>query len=235
MSFSSDCASGESGHRSLALQQAGHDFDARERVFHFVRDCGRHLAERHQSIAQALALFELFDLRQVLEEQRNAARAAPLVPDVRQRVADHLARRLETQLGAVGQMAQLECAVQDSHHVGMFRQHDGEVPADSPLGALDLENPRRFAVHLGDVAVSRNRQHAIPHAGDEVPEEAIGLATDGCPARGCTPWCGPPTGRGGHQGFNGERQSGVMRALHGRIKTPQGAKAMPGGTHPKCA
>ena len=111
------------GHGGLALQQPRHHFDARERVLHFVRDGGRHLAERHEAIAQALALFELLDFREVLEEQRDAGRAAVLVAHVRQRVADHFAGRLQPQLGAVGQVAQLERAVQHAHHVGMFGEH----------------------------------------------------------------------------------------------------------------
>ena len=166
-----------------------------ERVFHFVRDSGRHLAERNQPIAQALAFLELFDLREVLEEQRDAGRTAPLVTNVRQRVADHLARRFEPQLGAVGQVAQLEGAVQHPHHVRMFCQHHGEVPADGTLRSLDLENPRGFAVHFGDVAVARNRQDAVAHAPDQMTEEAVGLAPGVRSACGSTPSCGPPTGR----------------------------------------
>ena len=92
----------------LPLQQAGHDFDAGQRVLHFVRDRRRHLAERGQPVAQALALLELLDARQVLEEQRRADVAAARVLDVRQRVADHLAGVLQPQLGAVGQVRQLE-------------------------------------------------------------------------------------------------------------------------------
>ena len=131
MSFSIDCASGESATAAWRFSSAGHDFDARERVLHFVRDGGRHLAERDEPIAQALALFELLDLRQVLEEQRDAGRAAALVAHVRQRVADDLAGRLQPQLGAVGQVAQLERAVQHAHHVGVLGEHFGEVAADA--------------------------------------------------------------------------------------------------------
>ena len=58
----------------LAAQQAGHHFDAGERVLQLVRDAGGHLAERRQPIAQPLALFELLDLREVLEEHHRADR-----------------------------------------------------------------------------------------------------------------------------------------------------------------
>ena len=64
------CASGDSV--QLALEHAGHDLDAGERVLDFVRDRRGHLAERRQPVAQPLALFELLDARQVLEEQRRA-------------------------------------------------------------------------------------------------------------------------------------------------------------------
>ena len=74
MSASSDCASGRVGH--LASEQSRHDLDARQRVLQFVRDAGRHFAERGEPIAQALALFHLLDLRQVLEEQHGADGAA---------------------------------------------------------------------------------------------------------------------------------------------------------------
>ena len=94
----------------LPLEQAGHDLDAGERVLDFVRDRRRHLAERGEPVAQALALFELLDARQVLEEERRADVAPARVLDLRQRVADHLAGVLQPQLGAVGQVRQLEGA-----------------------------------------------------------------------------------------------------------------------------
>ena len=103
--------------RQLPLQEAGHDFDAGERVLHFVRDRRRHLAERREPIAQPLAFFELLDARQVLEEQRGAGDAAARVADLRQRVADDLAGALQPQLGAVGQVRQLEGAGEDAHDV----------------------------------------------------------------------------------------------------------------------
>ena len=61
----------------LPAQQAGHHFDAGQRVLQLVRDAGGHLAERGEPIAQPLALLELFDLRQILEEQHRADRRAP--------------------------------------------------------------------------------------------------------------------------------------------------------------
>ena len=73
MSASSDCASGDVG--DLAAQQAGHHLDAGQRVLHLVRDRRGHLAERREPIAQPLALLELLDPRQVLEEQRRAGQA----------------------------------------------------------------------------------------------------------------------------------------------------------------
>ena len=58
----------------LAAEQPGHHLDAGERILQLVRDAGRHLAERRQAIAQALALLQLLDLRQVLEEHHGADR-----------------------------------------------------------------------------------------------------------------------------------------------------------------
>ena len=56
----------------LALEDARHDLDAGERILDLVRDGRRHLAEGGEAIAQPLALLELFDARQVLEEERGA-------------------------------------------------------------------------------------------------------------------------------------------------------------------
>ena len=77
---------GRVGH--LPPEQAGHDLDAGERVFQLVRDAGRHLAERSEPIAESLALLELFDLGQVLEEHHRAERRAGAVLDLRQGVSD---------------------------------------------------------------------------------------------------------------------------------------------------
>ena len=76
----------------LPLQDPGHHLDAGERVLDLVRDRRRHLAERRQPVAQPLALLELLDARQILEEERRAGDAPAGVADLRQRVADDLAR-----------------------------------------------------------------------------------------------------------------------------------------------
>ena len=60
----------------LPPQQARHDLDAGQRVLQLVRDRRGHLAERGEPVAQALALLELLDAREVLEEQRDAADAS---------------------------------------------------------------------------------------------------------------------------------------------------------------
>ena len=78
MSASSDCASTESGH--LAAEQARHHLDAGERILELVRDAGGHFAERGESIAQPLALLELLDLREILEEHHGAERRAGRCP-----------------------------------------------------------------------------------------------------------------------------------------------------------
>ena len=53
----------------LAFEQARHDLNAGERVLHFVCDGGRHLAKRRQTVAKALALLELLDPGEILEEE----------------------------------------------------------------------------------------------------------------------------------------------------------------------
>ena len=58
--------------RNLAAQQAGHHLDAGERVLDLVSDDRGHLADGRQPVAKPLALFQLLDARQVLEEHRGA-------------------------------------------------------------------------------------------------------------------------------------------------------------------
>ena len=114
----------------LALEHAGHDLDARERILDLVRDGRRHLAERRQPVAQPLALFDLLDARQVLEEQRRADHPAVVVVDVRERVADRAARLAQPHLGAVGQVVAVERLLQDARDFGAVVQDFGERPAD---------------------------------------------------------------------------------------------------------
>ena len=182
---------GRVGHGFLAFQHAGHHFDAGKRIFHLVRNRGGHFAQRDEAIAQALALFELFDLRQVLEKQRYAGRSPPLVAHMRQRVPDDLTGRLQSQFGAVGQMAQLEGAVQHPDHIGMFRQHFREMAADGVLRPLELKNTLRFAVDFRDLPVAGNRQHAIAHPSHQAAEETIGFPA--LALAPCGPCVGPPT------------------------------------------
>ena len=101
-----DCAS--CGLGKLPLEDARHDFDAGERILDLVRDRRGHLAERGEAVAQPFALFELLDARQVLEEQRRAGQPPARIVDLRKRVADDLVRALQPQLGAIGQVRQVE-------------------------------------------------------------------------------------------------------------------------------
>ena len=68
----------------LALEDAGHDFDAGERILDLVRDRRGHLAERRQPVAQPLALLELLDAGEVLEEERGAGQAPARILDLRE-------------------------------------------------------------------------------------------------------------------------------------------------------
>ena len=115
MSPTSACPSAESESRRLSSPAI--DLDAGQRVLDLVRDRRRHLAERREPVAQALALLALLDQRQVLEEQRRAQRLLVVVAHVRQRVADHLPGRLQPQLGAIGQVLDLEGRGKDVNDV----------------------------------------------------------------------------------------------------------------------
>ena len=217
--------------RRLPLEQARHHFDARERVLDLVRDRGRHFAERHETVAQALALFELLDFREVLEKQRDTARSAALVFHVRQRVADHLVGRLEPQLGAVRQVAQLERAVEHAHDVRVLGEDFRKVTADGPRRSLELENSLRFRVDLGDQTVAGDRQHAVAHAGHELPKKAVGLALQRPASRGRLSGAGPWRGRLWHGQLRTAAQSSAGFPSGG--SKAQGANGVPGATRVK--
>jgi hypothetical protein len=94
--------------------------------------------QRRQAIAQALALFELLDASQVLEEERRADVAPARVLDVRQRVADHLLGVLEPHLARLGRCER-------SNALPMIRQHVGDVLRTSadrtPMSVVRASGP----------------------------------------------------------------------------------------------
>ena len=161
------------GVRHLAPQQAGHDLDAGKRILELVGDAGRHLAERRQPIAQPLALFKLFDLREVLEEHHRADYAPVVVFDPGQRVANHAAQVLQPDFGAVRQMAQLEGAGEDADDVEAALQDIGERTADVAWRPHEAEHPIRLVVHQRQHPVAPERDDAVAHAANQVSEEPI--------------------------------------------------------------
>ena len=175
----------------LTLEQARHHLDAGERVLDFVRDGGGHLAERGEPIAQPLALFELLDPGQVLEEQRRPDIAAARVLDQRECVADDLAAVLQAQLGAVGQMRNLERPGDDANNVGDLTQHFAEMPPDVAGARLQAEHAIGDLVHDRQLAVAGDGDHAVAQVPDQVLVEPVG---DDAPSGGTTP--SPGLGRG---------------------------------------
>jgi len=79
------------GHRSVALQQTGHDLDAGERVLYFVRNSRGHFVQRGQPVAESLALFELLDPRQILEIEDSTDHGVLGIDNPRDGVAEHFA------------------------------------------------------------------------------------------------------------------------------------------------
>ncbi len=157
----------------LPLQQAGHDFDAGERILDLVRNRGGHLAERREPIAQPLALFELLDARQVLEEECRAGQLTAQVAYLRQRVADHLAGALQPELGAVGQVRQLERPRHDSRQFRLVLEDAGKRLADVGRPGFEPENAVCDLVHDRDPAVARHCEDAVPEVPDEVAVEDV--------------------------------------------------------------
>ena len=158
----------------LAAQKSRHHFDASQWILQLVRDPGRHLAERSQAIAQPLALLELFDSGQVLEEQDRADRRAVIVLHLRERVADHAIEVLQSQLRAIRQMAELERAREDADDLGPLPQHVRERAPDIAGAASQSKDVVRLVVHQGERAVAAERDDAVAHAADDVAEEPIG-------------------------------------------------------------
>jgi hypothetical protein len=140
----------------------------------------RHLTERGEPIAQPFALLDLLDPRQVLEEERGAGDGPGLVVDQRQRVADHGAGRLEAEFDAVGQVVQLEGAGQHPDDVLVRAQHVGVGASEVRRIRRQREDAVRLGIHHGDGAVAGHGQHAVAHAGDHLPEEAIVEVAAGC-------------------------------------------------------
>ena len=141
----------------LAAQQSGHHLDAGERVLQLVRDARGHLAERREAIAQALALLELFDLRQVLEEQHRADRRPIVALHLRERVADHAVEVLQPRLRAVRQVAQLERAGEDAQDLGPIAQDVGERAADVVRRAARSEKIRYASAFISASVPSRRK------------------------------------------------------------------------------
>ena len=110
---------------NLAAQQTGHDLDAGERILDLVGDHGGHLSNRCKTIAQTLALLELFNAGQVLEEHGRPDHVAIVGADERERVADHLVRGLEPHLDAVRQMVQIERTGEHADDVRVIAKDGG--------------------------------------------------------------------------------------------------------------
>ena len=163
--------------RRLAAQQAGEHLDAGERILDFVRHHRRHLADGGQPIAQALALFHLFDVGQVLEKERRAHRLAVLVAHQRQRVADHRIGGLQAQFRAVGERLQLERAAEDADDVGVLMEDVGIRGADDVVAGLEREQAAGFVVENDEAALAVDGQDAIAHVRHQMAEKCVLLSS----------------------------------------------------------
>ena len=172
MSVSTVCASGDVG--NLAAQQTGHHLDAGERVLHLVRDHGRHLADGGEPVAQPLAFLELLDARQVLEEHRRADHArrrrrgrAPACSRSPCSTASAASRR-----GSAGGAGRRRRPARGPRRDDRWRTCATGCPTSSGC-AVDAEDAVGLVVDERQPAVARNGQHAVAHAGHDVPEERV--------------------------------------------------------------
>ena len=190
----------------LALEDARHDFDAGERILDLVRDGGGHLAERREPVAQPLALLELLDARQVLEEERGPGQPSARILHLRDRVADDLVRALQPQLGAVREVRQIERPGDDARHFRLALEDARERPPDVGPSRRQSQNAVGDVVHDGDRAVDGHGQHAVAEAPDQVAVEVLGRDARGRsrqPTAACEP-C-PPSPRSARPTAGAER------------------------------
>jgi hypothetical protein len=91
-----------------------------------------------------------------------------------QRVANDLAARPQPQLSAVRQIVKVERAGEHSDDVRMFLQCHRKRSADDVRASFQPENSAGFRIDRSNPAIARDDQHAIPHAEDQLAEEAVG-------------------------------------------------------------
>ena len=162
-----------------------------------------------QDDREALALLELLNARQVLEEHGRADHVAIVGADERERVADHLVRGLQPHLDAVRQVVQVERTGQHADDVGMIAEDVRQRLTDVVGLRRDAEDAVGLVVDEGQRAVAGNGEHAVPHAVHDVPEERV---VDRRPTRrprrtGRTSVAGGPSGKartrlGHHDGLH---------------------------------
>jgi hypothetical protein len=138
-----------------------------------VGNAGRHLAQRGQAIAQPLALLELLDAGEVLEEHHGANRRPRVVFDLGQRVADDAIQLGQPQLGAIRQVTELEGAREHADDGRPFAQHLGKRPSGVVGLARQAEDPIALVVHQRQGAVAPKRDDAVAHTADDVAEKAV--------------------------------------------------------------
>jgi hypothetical protein len=111
--------------------------------------------------------------RQILEEECRAGQLTAQVAYLRERVADHLAAALEAELGAIGQVRQLERPRHDARQFRLVLENPGKRLADVGRSRFEPENAVRDPIHDRDPAVARHCQDAVSEVPDEVAVEDI--------------------------------------------------------------
>ena len=144
-----------------------------KRVLHLVRDCGGHLTDGGQPVAQTLAFLELFHASQILEEHRRADHLVVVVSDEREGVADDPPRKTEPELRAIREQVQIEDVREQAHHLWVVAQNLRDRSSDVVGAARDPENAIRLIVDDRQSAVAIQRQYAVPHARHDVSEERV--------------------------------------------------------------
>src|SRR6185369_174656 len=82
-------------------------------------------------------------------------------------------RRLQAHLDAIGQQVQIENASENANDVGMVPEHDGNRLSDVARACRDPEDAIGLVVDQCEPAVAGDRENAIAHPRDDVPEKRV--------------------------------------------------------------
>lgn len=138
-------------------------------------DRGRHFAQGGQAVSKSFAFLELFDSRQVLEQQGRPRHGAVAVGNATHRVADRLPGRPKPQFRAVWERGVGERQREHLSEVVVPAQHLVEGLTDVPRRRLHRQDAVGSVVHDRDGAVAPYGDDPVAQAVDDVAIELFSV------------------------------------------------------------